>query len=138
MLISETEYKVMVEADIRPFHDVLLGLFFITVGMLLDWRPVAEHWRLMLVLVSLPVLFKLLLVMGLAKAFGASTGVSLRTGLYLAQAGEFGFVLLTMAQQNALVPPALLNPILASMVLSMLATPFIVMYSNRLVLKLVA
>ena len=65
-------------------------------------------------------------------------GVSLRTGLYLAQAGEFGFVLLTLAQQNSLVPPTLLNPILASMVLSMLATPFIIMYSNRIVMKLVA
>jgi monovalent cation:H+ antiporter-2, CPA2 family len=64
--------------------------------------------------------------------------VSLRTGLYLAQAGEFGFVLLTLAQQSALIPPALLNPILASMVLSMLTTPFIVMYSNRIVMKLVS
>jgi monovalent cation:H+ antiporter-2, CPA2 family len=62
----------------------------------------------------------------------------LRTGLYLAQAGEFGFVLLTLAQQNDLVPPALLNPILASMVLSMLATPFIIMYANRIVMKLVS
>jgi CPA2 family monovalent cation:H+ antiporter-2 len=138
MLISETEYKHQVETDIRPFHDVLLGLFFITIGMLLDWRLVAQHWVLVLLLMTLPVLFKLALVTVLARMSGASTGVSLRTGLYLAQAGEFGFVLLTLAQQNDLVPPALLNPILASMVLSMLATPFIVMYSNRIVMKLVA
>lgn len=138
ILISETEYKHQVEADIRPFHDVLLGLFFITVGMLLDWRPVAEHWQLVLLLVSLPVLFKLLLVTGLAKLFGASMGVSLRTGLYLAQAGEFGFVLLSLAQQEKLVPPVLINPILASMVISMLATPFIIEWSNRIVMKLVA
>ncbi|GAB3648689.1 cation:proton antiporter domain-containing protein [Ramlibacter alkalitolerans] len=138
ILISETEYKVMVEADIRPFHDVLLGLFFITIGMLLDWRPVAREWELVLVLMTLPVLFKLLLVTGLAKVFGATAGVSLRTGLYLAQAGEFGFVLLALAQQNNLVPPALLNPVLASMVLSMLATPFIIQWSNRIVMKLVA
>jgi CPA2 family monovalent cation:H+ antiporter-2 len=117
---------------------VLLGLFFITIGMLLDWRMVAEHWGLVLLLITLPVLFKLALVTGLARAFGASGGVSLRTGLYLAQAGEFGFVLLTLANQNELVPPVLLNPILASMVLSMLATPFIIMYSNRIVMKLVA
>src|SRR5205085_4289172 len=70
--------------------------------------------------------------------FGASTGVALRTGLYLAQAGEFGFVLLTLAQASAIMPAALLNPILASMVLSMLATPFVIMYSNRIVMKLVA
>jgi len=138
MLISETEYKHQVETDIRPFHDVLLGLFFISIGMLLDWRLVLERWPLVLLLVTLPVLFKALLVTVLAKGFGASWGISVRTGLYLAQAGEFGFVLLTLAQLHNLVPPALLNPILASMVLSMLATPFIIMYSNRIVMKLVA
>ena len=138
MLVSETEFKHQVETDIRPFHDVLLGLFFITIGMLLDWREVAEHWPLVLVLVTLPVLFKLVLVTGLAKAFGATDGVSVRTGLYLAQAGEFGFVLLSLARGSGLVPPALLNPILASMVLSMLATPFIILYSNAIVMKLVS
>ena len=138
MLISETEYKHQVEADIRPFHDVLLGLFFISIGMMLDWRPVWERWGLVLVLVTLPVLFKLALVTALARLFGASMGVSLRTGLYLAQAGEFGFVLLTLARENALVPPHLINPILASMVLSMLATPFIIQWSNWIVMKLVA
>lgn len=138
ILISETEFKHQVESDIRPFHDVLLGLFFITIGMLLDWRPVFERWSLVLVMVTLPVLFKLVLVSVLARLFGASEGIALRTGLYLAQAGEFGFVLLAMAQQQQLVPPTLLNPILASMVLSMLATPFIIQWSNRLVMKLVA
>jgi len=138
MLISETEYKHQVETDIRPFHDVLLGLFFITIGMLLDWRLVLERWPLVLLLLTLPVLFKLALVAVLARLLGASNGTALRTGLYLAQAGEFGFVLLTLAQQHQLVPPALLNPILASMVLSMLATPFIVMYSNTLVMRTVS
>ncbi|MBC5763743.1 monovalent cation:proton antiporter family protein [Ramlibacter albus] len=138
MLISETEYKHQVETDIRPFHDVLLGLFFITVGMLLDWRPVFDRWKLVLVLLTLPVLFKLALVSVLARLFGSTEGVALRTGLYLAQAGEFGFVLLTLAQQNRLVPPELINPVLASMVLSMLATPLIIQWSNRIVMKLVA
>ncbi len=138
MLISETEFKHQVETDIRPFHDVLLGLFFISIGMMLDWHIVLERWPLVLMLATLPVLFKLLLVTGLARLLGATTGVSLRTGLYLAQAGEFGFVLLTLSTENRLVPPDLLNPILASMVLSMLATPFIILYSNRIVMKLVA
>ncbi|WP_421953655.1 monovalent cation:proton antiporter-2 (CPA2) family protein [Polaromonas sp.] len=138
MLISETEFKHQVETDIRPFHDVLLGLFFISVGMMLDWHIVLERWPMVLLLATLPVVFKLLLVTGLARALGATMGVSLRTGLYLAQAGEFGFVLLALAQESRLVPPDLLNPILASMVLSMLATPFIIMYSNQIVMKLVA
>ena len=138
MLISETEYKHQVELDIRPFHDVLLGLFFITIGMLLDWHIVLERWPLVLLLLTLPVLFKLVLVTSLAKLTGASSGVALRTGLYLAQAGEFGFVLLTLGSQNHIIPPHLLNPVLASMVLSMLATPFIILHSNTLVMKLVA
>lgn len=138
MLISETEYKHQVETDIRPFHDVLLGLFFVSIGMLLDWRIVADRWALVLLLVSVPVLFKLALVTALAWQLGATPGISLRTGLYLAQAGEFGFVLLTLAQAHSLVPPSLLNPILASMVLSMVATPFMILYSNRIVMKVVS
>ena len=138
MLISETEYKHQVETDIRPFHDVLLGLFFISIGMMLDWRLVLERWPLVLVLATLPVLCKLLLITALARLLGATAGVSLRTGLYLAQAGEFGFVLLSLAQASQLVPANLLNPILAGMVLSMLATPFIIMYSNGIVMRLVS
>ncbi|MDN4589752.1 potassium transporter [Xenophilus aerolatus] len=138
MLVSETEYKHQVETDIRAFHDVLLGLFFITIGMSLDWHVVVDHWALVAVLLVLPLAFKLALVTVLARGLGATTGVSLRTGLYLAQAGEFGFVLLTLAQERSLLPPWLANPVLASMILSMLATPFIVMYSNAIVRKLVA
>ena len=138
MLISETEYKHQVELDIRPFHDVLLGLFFITIGMMLDWHIVIGRWPLVLVLTVLPVLFKLVLVAALARVYGASHGVALRTGLYLAQAGEFGFVLLTLGSQHNVIPPDLLNPVLASMVLSMLATPFIILRSNDVVMKLVA
>jgi CPA2 family monovalent cation:H+ antiporter-2 len=138
MLVSETEFKHQVETDIRPFHDVLLGLFFISIGMSLDWHIVLEQWALVAGLLLLPLAFKLILVTLLARALGATAGVSLRTGLYLAQAGEFGFVLLTLAQNQELLPSWLANPVLASMVLSMLATPFIIMYSNRIVRKLVA
>jgi CPA2 family monovalent cation:H+ antiporter-2 len=138
MLISETEFKHQVETDIRPFHDVLLGLFFISIGMLLDWRLVLEHWGLVLLLIAVPPLLKISLVTALTRGMGASTGVALRTGLYLGQAGEFGFVLLTLAEESHLVSPSLLNPILAAMVLSMVLTPFVVMYSNRIVLRLVA
>ncbi|HET7836035.1 MAG TPA: monovalent cation:proton antiporter-2 (CPA2) family protein [Variovorax sp.] len=138
MLVSETEFKHQVETDIRPFHDVLLGLFFITIGMSLDWHVVVERWALVAVLLLLPLAFKLVLVTALARVLGATAGVSLRTGLYLAQAGEFGFVLLALAQGQDLLPAWLANPVLASMVLSMLSTPFIIMYSNRIVRKLVA
>jgi len=135
MLISETEFKHRVELDIKPFHDILLGLFFITIGMMLDWRIIWDRWAFVLFLVSVPVVMKFVLVAALARLGGASEGVSLRTGLYLAQAGEFGFVLLTLGNQHNLIPADWLNPVLASMVLSMIATPFIIMRANQWVMK---
>ncbi|MDT7833766.1 monovalent cation:proton antiporter-2 (CPA2) family protein [Aquabacterium sp. OR-4] len=138
MLVAETEFKHQVETDIRPFHDVLLGLFFITIGMKLDWRPVVDQWFLVLLLACIPVVAKAVLVAGLARAFNATPGVAIRTGLYLAQAGEFGFVLLALGSQFGLVRGGWLSTVLASMVLSMLATPFLVMYANRIVMKLSA
>ena len=136
MLVAETEYKHQVETDIRPFHDVLLGLFFITIGMKLDWRPVHDHWPLVLALTSVPVLAKFVLVAVLTRLFGAAPGVALRTGLYLAQAGEFGFVLLALGGQHGLVAPQWQSPVLASMVLSMLVAPVLILYSNRIVMRL--
>lgn len=138
MLISETEYKHQVEEDIKSFRDVLLGLFFITVGMLLNVRLVLDNWWLVLLLLTAPVLLKFALIGMLARLFGASPGVALRTGLSLAQAGEFGFVLLNQAGGLKLMDPLLIQLILASMVLSMLAAPFIIAKSDAIVMKLSA
>jgi CPA2 family monovalent cation:H+ antiporter-2 len=138
MLISETEYKHQVEEDIKPFRDVLLGLFFITVGMLLNVQLVIQNWWLVLVLLMAPVLLKFALIAGLAKMFGASDGVSLRTGLALAQAGEFGFVLLNLAGGTNLIDSFLIQVVLAAMVLSMLLAPFIIAKSDQIVMKVSA
>jgi CPA2 family monovalent cation:H+ antiporter-2 len=138
MLISETEFKHQVEEDIKSFRDVLLGLFFITIGMLLNVRVVLDHWFLVLLLLCGPVLLKFALIAALAKLFGSGTGVALRTGLGLAQAGEFGFVLLNQAGGLSLIDPLLIQVILAAMVLSMLATPFILAKSDAIVMKLSA
>ena len=136
MLISETQFKHQVEEDIKPFRDVLLGLFFITIGMLLNVRMVLEHWWLVLILLVIPVLLKFALIALLAKAFGSSSGVSMRTGLALAQAGEFGFVLLNLASGSKLIDPFLMQLVLASMVLSMLVAPFVIAKSDRIVMKI--
>ena len=135
MLISETPYKHQVEEDIKPFRDVLLGLFFITIGMLLDLHVVLENWYLVLLLLVLPVLLKFGLIALLAKAFGSSDGVAMRTGLALAQAGEFGFVLLNLADGSKLIDPFLIQLVLASMVLSMLAAPFIIANMDKIAMK---
>lgn len=136
MLISETEYKHQVEEDIKSFRDVLLGLFFITVGMLLNLQLVLDYGWLILLLLIGPVVFKFGLIFLLARLFSCPTSVALRTGLGLAQAGEFGFVLLNQAGGLNLIDPMLLQLILASMVLSMLISPFILAKSDWIVLKL--
>ena len=97
-----------------------------------------ELWYLVLALTVLPVCAKFVLVAALARWYGAAPGVALRTGLYLAQAGEFGFVLLTLGAQHRLIDPQWFSPVLASMVLSMLATPLLILYSNRIVMRLSA
>lgn len=138
MLISETPYKHQVEEDIKPFRDVLLGLFFITIGMLLDLRMVLQHWWAVLLLLSLPLVLKFALIALLARAFGAAPGTAMRTGLALAQAGEFSFVLLNLASGSKLVDPFVMQLVLAAMVLSMLAAPFIIANMDRIALKVAA
>jgi monovalent cation:H+ antiporter-2, CPA2 family len=124
-LISETEYRYQVEEDIKPFRDVLLGLFFVTIGMLLDLRVVAANVWVSVLLVAL-VLLKALLIFLLSRVFKADTGVAIRAGLALSACGEFGFVILAHANYAGLLQPQVLQPVLAAMVLSMLIAPFIV------------
>jgi len=135
MLIAETEYRHQVEEDIRPFREVLLGLFFVTIGMRLDLGAVAANFSLVLALTALLVAFKFALVAALARLFGAAPGAALRTGLALAQAGEFGLVLIVQAQSLALLDRDFSQVIVAPMLLSMLAAPFIIQASDRLVLR---
>lgn len=135
MLISETEYRYQVEDYIKPFRDVLLGLFFVTIGMLLDFSVVIDRWFLVaLVLVAL-VLLKFLIIFFLARIFGSERAVSLRSALALAPAGEFGFVLLSLAGTVNALPAEAMQVVLAAMLISMLATPIILANTERLVLK---
>jgi CPA2 family monovalent cation:H+ antiporter-2 len=136
MLIAETPYRHQVEEDIKPFRDVLLGLFFVTTGMLLNPLVIWQHPLLVLGFFLAPILLKGLLIMGLARLFGSPPGVAMRSGLYLAQAGEFGFVLLNLILDKHLVDPVLLQAILSAMLLSMLAAPFLIQNSDRIVLRL--
>jgi len=135
MLISETQYRYQVEEEIKPFRDVLLGLFFVTVGMMLDLQLVAAQPWLVAVLLIVLVGAKFALIAMLSRAFGAAPGTALRTGLALAQGGEFGFVLLAQMVGQQLVPGEVTQALLAAMILSMLATPFIIGASDRFVLR---
>lgn len=137
MLISETEYRYQVEADVKPYRDVLMGLFFISVGMLLDFAVLAKNWPIVALLVIGPMAFKFAVIALLARIFGVSTGPALKTGLWLCQAGEFGFVLLNPAMLNGLIPSETLHIVQVSMVISMLLAPFIIERSDWLTLRFV-
>jgi len=136
MLISETEYRYQVEEDIKPFRDVLLGLFFVTIGMLLDLHHVITGigWVLLVLLILLP--FKAAVVTLLARAFSGDWGASIRSGLGLAQAGEFGFVLLTLAGGVNLLPAEVMQNVLAAMLISMLGAPFLIEHAEAIVRRI--
>jgi CPA2 family monovalent cation:H+ antiporter-2 len=138
MLIAETEYRYQVEEAIAPFRDVLLGLFFVTVGMSLNLHIVADNLPSLAFLLVVPVLAKLLLIILLSRAFGARLGTALRTGIYLAQAGELALVMLALARGFKIVDETTTQLVLAAMVLSMLMSPLIIQYCEPLVRKLTA
>ncbi|MEW5903696.1 MAG: monovalent cation:proton antiporter-2 (CPA2) family protein [Pseudomonadota bacterium] len=136
MLISETEYRYQVEEDIKPFRDVLLGLFFVTIGMMLDVHALIAGWGWVLLLLMILIPFKALVVALLVKAFSGDWGASLRTGLGLAQAGEFGFVLLTLTGGVNLLPHDVMQNVLAAMLVSMLIAPFLIQHAESIVRRI--
>ena len=138
MLISETEYRYQVEDYIKPFRDVLLGLFFITIGMLLNLREVLDRWAIVLLVLVALIALKFLIIALLALLMRNDKAVALRCALALAPAGEFGFVLLSLAgRHNALAEPAM-QVVLAAMLISMMLSPLILIHSERIVMRLVA
>ncbi|MFA6970283.1 MAG: monovalent cation:proton antiporter-2 (CPA2) family protein [Gallionella sp.] len=132
MLISETEYRYQVEEDIKPFRDVLLGLFFVTIGMMLNLASVLANLGWILLALTMLILLKALLITVLARAFEGDWGIALRSGIGLAQAGEFGFVLLTLAGEAHLLQGATMQITLATMLLSMLTAPFLIQYGEAI------
>ncbi len=138
MLISETEYRHQVEDDIKPFREVLLGLFFVTMGMQLDLGVVGDHLLLVAFLVVAPVVLKFGIVSVLSRVLGSPTGTALRNGLLLAQAGEFGLVIVALASASGILQGPLSQVIMAAMLISMLAAPLLIHYSDRMVLRWVS
>ncbi|MGH8313327.1 MAG: cation:proton antiporter, partial [Gammaproteobacteria bacterium] len=126
MMLAETEFRHEVEADIRPFRDILLGLFFVTVGMLINPHTIARHWWLLLIAVAAIMLFKAALIALLSRGLGADRGASLRTGIVLAQCGEFGFALLALGLTQGVIRAPVAEFSLAVIVLSMIAGPLLI------------
>ncbi|MGB1008675.1 MAG: cation:proton antiporter [Thiolinea sp.] len=136
MLLSETEYKHQIESEIRPFRDILMGLFFITVGTKLNLSVLPDLWLPILLLVLGLTVGKGILIASLTRLFAADNGASVRTGLVLAQGGEFGFALLALALSNGLLSNAEVQSALAAVIISMALSPFIIRYNDTVSRKL--
>lgn len=126
MMLSESEYKHQLEADIRPYRDILLGLFFITVGMKLDIALlISSPFSLLAIMLSF-MLVKLMVIKVLAVRAGESSKDAWASGLMLAQMGEFGFVLIALANQVKLLPSDVSSMLLGAGVISMAITPYMI------------
>jgi len=126
MLISETIYRHQVEADIRPFRDMLLGLFFVTVGMMLDLGYVFDNLHRLILAVVLLVAGKGLVVLLISLAAKSPLNVAVRTAAQLAQAGEFGLVLIGLAYDLKLIGADVFQVTLTAMLISMFVAPFLI------------
>ncbi|HEY5763580.1 MAG TPA: cation:proton antiporter, partial [Rhodocyclaceae bacterium] len=136
VLISETRYRHQVEADVRPFRDVLLGVFFLTIGMRLDLYYVITHLPQTALAVLLLVLAKGGIVFLISMAIRSPLHVALRTAAQLAQAGEFGFVLIELGGQRGLIPEDVFQVTIAAMLLSMFLAPVLINRAGGVVNRL--
>jgi monovalent cation:H+ antiporter-2, CPA2 family len=132
MMLAETEFRHQIEATIRSYREVLLGLFFITVGMLLDVGLLLRHLPLVTAILVGMLLLKAAVVAVVAKPATRSWFKSLRTGVVVSQGGEFGFALLTLLLRRELLDPAIVQPLLAATVLSMVLSPIIIRHNRRI------
>jgi len=132
MVLGETEFRHQVESTVRPFKDVLLGLFFIGIGMLLDPGSLPQIWHWAILGAAVLLISKTLLVMFLVRRTGADRLTAWRTGLLLAVGGEFGFALLAIALAANAIDTLIGQIALTSVLFSMIVGPFIIRYNHAI------
>ena len=132
IMLSETEYRQQIEIDIRPFRDVLMGIFFIGVGTQFDITILWEQWFWVSIITCGLIVGKGVVIVMLTRAVGYPTDVAIRTGITLGQGGEFGFVVILVALQNGLLQTHESQPIIASIILSMLITSLLIRYNEKI------
>ena len=132
MMLGESHYRHQLEVDIRPFRDVLMGLFFITIGMTMDWQLVALAWWQVIFCVFGLILIKSLLVLLAGSLMGERKRDAMAAGIMLSQVGEFGFVLLALANHHALLDHQLVSLLIGIGVISIAMTPWLVQKAHGL------
>lgn len=131
VMLADSPYRHEIEADVEPFRSILLGLFFMAVGMVLDVGAVLANPLFVLVMAAAVVITKTALIFGLARLFGMEARPAFGLGLLLSQGGEFGFVLFAQAQEALLIEPEAASLFGAIVTLSMATTPFLLMIARR-------
>lgn len=137
MMLGESKYRHQLDADIRPFKDILMGLFFVSIGMMLNLSLLVEQLSLLLICLPLLILAKSTIVALIYFNRRAKRRSALKSGFYLAQVGEFGFVVLALAQKNALLSETTVSLIIALGVLSMAMTPILMHKADALAKHLI-
>ena len=132
LMLAETEFRHRVETDIRPFRDLLLGLFFITVGLTMDFAILLQWWPFVIGSLLLLTAGKAALIAGLLLRSGETREVSIKTAIALGQGGEFGIAILTVASQRALLEPQIVQPMLIAIVISMAINPLLIRHAGRI------
>lgn len=135
VMLAETEYVHQIEADILPFRDILLGLFFITVGMRLDPHVLIDDWPWVLAIVFGIISVKTIVISILTMIAGADAKPAIRTGLILAQGSEFGFALLAIAYDRGIIESRINQIVIAAIIVSLAISPLLIR-NNRALAKL--
>ena len=131
VMLADSPYRHEIEADVEPFRSILLGLFFLAVGMVLDLRTVAAFPLFVIGMAAALVVTKTALICGLARLFGMEWRQAMGAGLLLSQGGEFGFVLFAQAQNALLIAPQAASLFSAIVTFSMATTPFLMLFAAR-------
>jgi CPA2 family monovalent cation:H+ antiporter-2 len=132
IMLAETEYQHHIENEIRPFRDVLMGLFFISVGSQFDWHVIFNEPVVVAVLTLGLIFGKGIAIMIITNYTGFSRGVAIRAGILLGQGSEFGFALLAVAITTGLLELGLSQPIIAAIILSMAISPLLIKYNEKI------
>lgn len=132
LLVAETEFAHQVEADVRPYKGLLMGLFFITVGMMVDLRVIMDYWQEVLLLSVGLIIVKSLIIFLILQASGIGKCASSHTALLLAQGGEFGFILFGLAAEVNLFPQEITQLLLVIVTVTMAVTPLLAMTGQKL------
>ena len=132
MMLGESHYRHQINSDIRGFKDILLGLFFVTIGMNVQVELVLEFWPRLILFTAALILIKALLIAFLVRLLGDNKSTALQTGLNLAQTGEFGLALIALGVMHKVVPAEQASFIILMAVFSMAASPFLIRHSGKL------